>query len=449
MDNTATTYLKDLVDSHTFIENPLDVFDSYTYTLEWFVCDREATREFAMGEAFSMSDIIKNAWPRDGDNYITIAKTGVTTEFNITDLTVDSVGVGNGDYSKIAGTAYKVNFTVTQIGNTSLSDSLQNVVALCGFTGIGNAEYFIKINFVGHNADGVETKINQTKVIPFKLIDYQQLNTTSDARGTTTVLSGQVPADKVVMDTDVSHIQHPFDYPIGDTLEDTLNNFFTALNKQIGEKNTMLKANMKHTYGYEFSEQMRKDGLTAGSMKGEGLYYIKTTKTKDDKETKVGTIESRIENLEKVVKTEDTAKINTKFEAGRHVGGNMAGSHIYTILEEICFHSEGLKKEAREDKPVMSKLPKITPHLAIKPKGYNPVKGTQAYDVIFYIDYEKKIVYQNMADKLNKMRNAKEIVQGIFDTGHVNKKYDYLFTGNNDQILDFNISLDAELTKIY
>ena len=111
MDNTATTYLKDLVDSHTFIENPLDVFDSYTYTLEWFVCDREATREFAMGEAFSMSDIIKNAWPRDGDNYITIAKTGVTTEFNITDLTVDSVGVGNGDYSKIAGTAYKVNFT--------------------------------------------------------------------------------------------------------------------------------------------------------------------------------------------------------------------------------------------------------------------------------------------------------------------------------------------------
>ena len=447
MDNTATTYLKDLVDSHTFIENPLDVFDSYTYTLEWFVCDREATRKFSLGEAFDMSDIITNAWPGDSDNYITIAKTGVTTEFNITDLTVDSVGVGNGDYSKIAGTAYRVNFTVTQVGNTSLSDSLQNVVALCGFTGIGNAEYFIKINFVGHNADGVETKINQTKVIPFKLIDYQQLNTTSDARGTTTVLSGQVPADKVVMDSDVSLIEHPFEYPIGDTLEDTLNNFFTALNKQIGDKNTMLKSEMKHTYSYEFSEQMKKDGLTAGSMKGEGLYYIKTTKTKDDKKTSVGTIESRVANLEKA--DTDKAKINTKFEAGRHVGGNVAGSHIYTILEEICFHSEGLKKEARENKPSMSKLPKITPHLAMKIGGYNPVKGTQAYDVLFYIDYEKKLVYHNMADKFNKMRNAKDIVQGIFDTGHVNKKYDYLFTGNNDQILDFNISLDAELTKIY
>ena len=76
---------------------------------------------------------------------------------------------------------------------------------------------------------------------------------------------------------------------------------------------------------------------------------------------------------------------------------------------------------------LLSKLPKITPHLAMKIGGYNPVKGTQAYDVLFYIDYEKKIVYQNMPDKFNKMRNAKAIVKEIFDGGHVNKKYDYLF----------------------
>ena len=123
MDNTAVTALKNIVDKHTtkdgFIENPLDVFDSYTYTLEWFVCDRKATREFQLHEAFNMSDIVADAWPGPNNNYITIARTGVTTEFTVTDLSVESIGVGNSDYSKIAGTADKLSFTVTQVGNTS------------------------------------------------------------------------------------------------------------------------------------------------------------------------------------------------------------------------------------------------------------------------------------------------------------------------------------------
>ena len=427
MDNTATTTLKNLVDNHTFINNPLDVFDSYTYTLEWFVCDREATRKYSLNEAIDIHKIVKDGWPGPTENYITIAKTGVTTEFNITDLSVESVGVGNSDYSKIAGTAYKVNFTVTQIGNTSLSDSLQNVVALCGFTGIGNAEYFIKINFVGHTEDGKTTKLQHTKVIPFKLINYQQLNTTTDQKGTTTMLSGQVPADKVVMDSDVANIEHNFSYNIGATLEDTLKNFFAALNKSVQDNNEHLKENMKHTYSYEFSKQLVEDRIQLGKMKGKGLNFNKSTK----------------------VSTEESDEKTDGKNKGKHVGSNVAGNHIYKMIEEICFNSENLRKETIKNKPGLSKVPKITPHLAMKVGGYNPVKGTQAYDVIFFIDYEKKIVYQNMPDKFNKMRKAKEIVKEIFEGGHVNKKYDYLFTGNNDQILDFNISLDAELTKIY
>ena len=45
--------------------------------------------------------------------------------------------MGNSNYSKIAGTADKLDFTVTQVGNTSLADTLQNAVALCGYISIG------------------------------------------------------------------------------------------------------------------------------------------------------------------------------------------------------------------------------------------------------------------------------------------------------------------------
>ena len=126
MDNSVNSTLKDIVDQNIFIENPLDEFDSYTYTLEWFVCDKLTTREFQIHEAFKMKEIVANAWPQAGQNKITIAKTGVTTEFNVTDLSVESVGVGNGIMSKIAGTADKLSFTVTQVGNTSLADTFTN-----------------------------------------------------------------------------------------------------------------------------------------------------------------------------------------------------------------------------------------------------------------------------------------------------------------------------------
>ena len=426
MDNTTVTALKDIVDKHTqkggFIENPLDVFDSYTYNLEWFVCDRKGTRDFSLYESFNMQKIVNDGWPGGDFNYITIAKTGVTTEFTITDLSIESIGVGNADYSKIAGTADKLSFTVTQVGNTSLADSLQNVVALCGFSSIADAEYFIKINFIGHTQnDPKKTKIAQTKVIPFKITQYSNLSTTTEARGTTTVINGQVPADKVVMDADISHTQHAFDYePLG-TLKVSLDNFFHHLNKSIADNDLTLDAKMKHTYHYKFSPQFMKQNWHTGTMPEK--YSLKVKKGMKPKE---GT-------TNQAVPAEDIG----------------TGNHIYAIVEELCNTSKLIREEIKKDIGGLTKVVKITPHLTIKTEGYNPVKGTQAYDVEFYIDYERKVVVQNMPDHLNKIRKSKAIVQSIFDSGHVNKKYDYLFTGNNDQILDFNISLDAELNKIF
>ena len=418
MDNTAVTALKDIVDNHAFIENPLDVFDSYTYNLEWFVCDRKATREFQLEEAFNMQTIVNNAWPTPDHNYITIARTGVTTEFTITDLSVESVGVGNSDYSKIAGTADKLSFTVTQVGNTSLADTLQTVVALCGFSSIADAEYFVKINFVGHGKNGKVIPIHQTKVIPFKITEYQQLSTTTDIRGTTTVIRGQVPADKVVMDGSISKTQHNFAFVTLPTLKETLDSFFEKLNEIIKLKDPNVDYNMKHTYKYAFSDQFIKEGWDKGSTQGYSLVIGKNMQSKGVNQAK----------------SSDSIS---------------PGSHIYSIVEELCMASDKIKAEAIKDNETYSKILKITPHLIIKSEGYNPVKGEQAYDVEFFIDFERKVVIQNMPDHLNKIKHAKKMVESIFATGHVNKKYDYLFTGNNDQILDFNISLDAELTKLY
>ena len=67
---------------------------------------------------------------------------------NITGLTIQTTGHGSTNQNKIAGTATNLQFTITQVGATSIPDTLQNAVLLCGYPDIPNATYFMKVNFV-------------------------------------------------------------------------------------------------------------------------------------------------------------------------------------------------------------------------------------------------------------------------------------------------------------
>ena len=415
----------DVVDKYKddFKPNPLDSFSTYTYSLEWFVANKKITRQFQDQEAILSKKIANDEWPGPTEEYVTIAKTGYTTEFNVTNLSVDSVGVGNSDHSKVAGTADKLEFTVTQVGNTSLADTLQTAITLCGYKSISDAVYFMKINFLGVESTDkgeVQRQLPQTKVMPFKIKDYNNVNSSTDARGTTTVLLGQVAADTAVMNKFISQIEFGFDYKFESgggkplTLIQTLTSFFTGLNEQIIKENPYLDKKMKNTYDFEFSKQFKDEFAASPVSKG------------DEKSMTL---------------------VNTN--NARKIGASLPGQNIYSTVEEICLLADKMKKELTKDNAGYTKVLQITPKLLLKVDGFNPVKGTQAYDVVYFIDYQNQIVQQNMTDYFVKIKNNKENVLKIFDDGYVHKKYDYLFTGNNDQILNFEISLQAELVKVY
>ena len=67
--------LKKLAEQYDYLYNELDEFDSYTYSLEWFVADKKSTKQFQLQEAALAQTIAKNGWPKPTDNVITIAKT--------------------------------------------------------------------------------------------------------------------------------------------------------------------------------------------------------------------------------------------------------------------------------------------------------------------------------------------------------------------------------------
>ena len=429
MDNTQAITLSDIADTQEFLENPLDVYESYTYNIEWFVVDRDSDQRFQeFGETLDAITIVNDGWPTPQDTKITIAKTGVTTEFNLTDLSIQSVGAGIAETSKIAGTAITLDFTVTQVGETSLVDNLQNAIALTGWRTIDSTHFYIKINFVGVDKNGKKVKIPQTKIFTFTLQSVTQLSTETDTRGTSTVLQGTILPDTVISNKrQISSTENGFTFEVAETLHDTLGvteddtetppkegSFIDELNKSIKISHPTLTENLQNTYKITMSDQF-KEWTKDSSMKGITSNSIKNMKPPD----------------------------------ARYIGQVTPLMSIFKIIDDICINTKTIKESAIRDTPGNSKIHKITPWLVPKGNGYNPVTGTMTYNVEFFLDYEKKYITQNMLDQANKVKNIQKTVQELFEEQHVNKIYHYLFTGKNDQILDFNITLDNELAKIY
>ena len=73
-------------------------------TIFWFVVDQIEASRFLKYETTPnyVEDIVNDVWPEDSIKKITIAKTGVSTEMNITGLTIQTTGHGSTNQNKIA-----------------------------------------------------------------------------------------------------------------------------------------------------------------------------------------------------------------------------------------------------------------------------------------------------------------------------------------------------------
>lgn len=429
MNNSQASSLNELIDSNDFFENPLDVYESYTYTLEWFVVDREADIRYQeFGESLNVQTVVNDGWPGPEDVKITIAKTGVTTEFNIIDLTVDAQGAGMASTSKLAGTATYLEFSVVEVGETSLNDNLQNAVALCGWRGVDSAHYYMKINFIGVKPDGSTVKLPQTKVLTFTLQKVTRLSSTTDARGTSTLLQGTILNDTVIGNkSSVSKTEGTFTYLVGENLYDTLGvtedvggtpkegSFIDELNKNTKRRHPTLVEDLQNTYRITMSEQF-KELIKDSTMSGV---------------------------------TSNTITSISNLHIDKQVGQVQPLMSIFKIIEDIVLNTLKIKEELKNDNPKRSKVYKIIPWIVPKKNGFNPITGTMAYNVEFFIDYEKKMITQNSLDETLKIKDFGTTFKELLEEQHVNKIYHYLFTGKNDQILDFNITQDQYLAKTY
>ena len=404
--------------SGNFWDNELDNFDYYTYNLEFFVVDELSAIKF-LADDYNLDDVANNAWPNESMKRVVVAWTGATTEFNIQDLQVESLGTGSQSGARMSGTATKLNFNIIQVGRTNLNDSLQNAAVLMGFTSIHDATWFIKINFIGYE-NGNPNTIKATKVLPFKLSDFGDLQTSTDARGTSTILNGTIILQNAFMST-INVIDYPFNFKVKDTLKETLDDFFSELGKSISLQNFSGDEKFINTYSYiidpDFEQYM------SSAMNGANP------------------------NLSSA--TNDVATTNGNVNISQQSGNVSVGSNIFNIVADICNQSLSIREELTESRDTFSNIINVTPIAIAKQGGLNIVTNTRGHEVTYHIGMRRVPLYQNQTDAVLKAQNSAKMIDEIFTQGRCRKRYYYHYTGLNDQILDFQVSLNKQLTKAY
>ena len=434
----ATNYnnaesLSDIVTSmennNEWWENALDQYQNYTYHLELFVVKQRDALEFLLNEAQDLDSIISNSWPGSDIQYITIAETGVTTEFNIQDLEIKSLGAGSSSVSRLAGTATRLAFSIIQVGNTSLNDNLMNAALLSGYASISEAKYFLKVNFKGYSDDSSTIRSenqNLTKVFPFVISNVGDVPSSTDARGTITTIEGTITPDYAVSRS-VNLIQHNFEFDIKETLKETIEEFFTKLNENIQKNDfsTESAANNQyiHTYDFEFDNDFMTE-FGESMMNG-------------DEPNVGGSARNEVSTR--------TGSVNIS----QQTGVITPGLSIVDVLYDICIQSIDIRTELTTEKDTFTKVVTILPDAAPKPNGLNPLSGEAGHNVKYFITTKNQIVVQNNYDNANKVTNSAKLVKEIFDRQQCKKIYYYQYTGLNDQVLDLNISLNRQLIKAY
>lgn len=415
--------------SEQFWDNELDDYENYSYNLELFIPPSNLSAQFLDQDNDNFEQVINDQWPPTGVKYITIAKTATTTEFNIDNLQIKSMGEGSGSISKLVGTAVNISFDITQVGNTSLNDTLFGAAMLMGYASITDVVYYMKITFKGYDLNSPEnsTPLPVTKIIPFMLNKINDIPTTTNETGTMATLEGVVVQDLITSRT-VNTTEYEFEVKIKETLQETLKELETKLNEQEVQNNlydpdNAEQARFLNTYVINTDDVSLTDIFKNSKMNG--ILANKSSGTND--------VETRTNSLNVA---SQSAKVTP-------------GISIIDLIYDICIQSVEIRKELLKEKAVESFVPRIEAVVVPKEKGFNPVTGTSGNTITYNIVMKRQIVTQNQHDQLTKLQNVRNILDDIYGRGRARKVYYYHYTGLNDQILDLTISLNRQLIKSY
>ena len=408
------------------VQNTLDQYDNYIYNIELFMLDSRTTIDFLSNDGTGIATAT-GRWPTSDVKKVLIAATGETSEIMITDLDIESISYGQ-KTSVITNNALNLSFTLTQVGHGKIADALQDAALIAGYPNISIANFFLKIDFEGYVNGRHVTIPGTTKVIPFRLSKLTDITTTTDQRGTNAVLQGVVIRKMAVTSPDASTLQHAMSFEINQAdVTASLTTFMNKLTTTINENHPTTNTNFMLSYNIEFSDDFRAsfNDLSIGN----------------DSISSIGTVSGRTAR-------EGDPSRSTTSTATPTLDLN-AGTNIFSVIKDMLINTESIKNALTAPETSFSDVVSIDTDYLPKENGYNIMNNSEGALITYRIGVKQLLIDQNNVNQIQKLMNVGEIISEMLRKSRMCKKYYYHYTGLNDQIIDFNVSFNQQLTKSY
>lgn len=384
------------VDLSTDIEdNILDKFDLPTYHLKLYMMSDDAVRKGIFG-------------PKGKDQRVVIAESGVTTmEIDEVEIhTVSGISRTSG-----VGTATEFSMTLKEPFGATLLDQISNAAKFLGIKNFAKIPFFLEVSFRGRKSGEGQTQSPETSGELRDLVWTWPILLTKMAMdvntgGTVYSLQAAIYGD-IAYTNEVADAQKTISVDAATTAE-----FFTGLQKQLNlreaEKKLTAKYKVADTYEFFVDAEIAKALIVPDLL--------------EERETRSATFDSK------------TGKLTFTFQPGISIDRMVENILSLTPLFQKIVPDENANGTA--DEPTFQKLYRV---IADTTMGeYDDTRSDYARNFRYLIiPYETSTIVT--PDTQSSTQSDEELYQAKVRKGLIKKLYNYIYTGLNDQVLDFEL----------
>lgn len=401
-----------------FQDNILNQYENYTYHIKFFTCS----------EAARHSDVAE--YPQ-----VIIAESG-TTGINIEDLNITAIVHPSGE--NLSSMAHTFEFTIVEPFNSSFYDLAERATSAVGVRDRISAPYWLEIGFRGYNENGTIAGNNNgiESWIHRERIQISKVQSTIDAGGARHKISA-VPFNEIGMKDESTRLNRTISIS-AETFGDFLYYLELAMNysepnrvenpqtRQAQNKSTATDL-QRNIYKIKLSDELENANIRNWKLRGDNKNGHKLSQDPNNKDRWITTKNKNDSFLSWI-----NDVLSTTQEAQK-LG-------IWGKVEAPDPDEAGCK--GKEKNPLdPSKIFYYDPEVEVI--NYNSDTKNYNLYVTYYIRlYESFIPYVSVNDVQQVQKMEKERAKSYAETRSLLKRYNYQYTGENTEVLEFSVEVD-------
>ena len=410
--------------------NPLDKYRSYAYHHVLVVANStEAIRPLAnpgvtLDQDLAFYKDLKLGEPAGQENapYFLVCDTRKTSYFSITDVSFSSSVSGTGKHDYTGLILGKLTMKMVDSTGVGLINYLKHVSTEKLGISLHNATFFLKTLFVGHTDTGTTEIVTQTG-IPMSIHDISMVP--NHLGSTLDIIFNPLPNGIAVQDANYAKIADiPGVYSQTNKLKDAIKSLENAMNKKSREWYKELqirKLNNEVMNGGNGTASKKSNDQSLGKL----VQYMFTIPTAWDSFEIKGVYQNATESKYKKDGSRETTNVK-----GVYVGFNSTPeTTIEQLINLILRQSNDVQKLANNEKREKGKIEAFEIHTQITSDNDSV---TVHYDILG-LAVPKPVANEE------RIRETADLFKITEENIAV---YDYIFTGKNTDILNFELKLN-------